>query len=65
MIVSSVTSQLSAGANKTIQASGQKLGTAEDGTAEVMGKSRLPEGMSIISADLIRFSDQVIPAEAG
>ncbi|WP_316778751.1 hypothetical protein [Pedobacter antarcticus] len=65
MKVSSVPSHRSAEVGKTLQRSLQKKYTAGDELPEVMGKSRLPEGMNIISADLIRFSDQIMAENTG
>lgn len=66
MIVSSgAASQRTVEADKRISTSPADTDAIVNELPEVMGKSRLPEGMSIISADLIRFSDQVVPATAG
>lgn len=66
MVVSSaVAPQRSVGVDKRSSESSADMDAGDNGAPEVMGKSRLPEGMSIISVDLIRFSDQVVPASAG
>ena len=62
ILVSAIPLQRSAIADKKIGVSPADMETADDREAEIMGKSRLPEGMSIISVDLIRFSAQVAAA---
>ncbi|WGQ10745.1 hypothetical protein QG516_03635 [Pedobacter gandavensis] len=65
ILVSGVPLQRSAVADKKIGLLPADIDRAEDIEAEIMGKSRLPEGMSVISADLIRFSAQVAAASPG
>ncbi|WP_222537049.1 hypothetical protein [Pedobacter polysacchareus] len=65
ILASSIPLQQPASADKKVGVVSVEIDTADDREAEIMGKSRLPEGMSIISADLIRFSAQVAAASPG
>lgn len=65
ILPSSISLQQPASADKKVGLVPVDIDTADDREAEIMGKSRLPEGMSVISADLIRFSAQVAAASPG
>lgn len=64
-LVSDISLQRSVMPDKKIGGVSEALDTIDVGEPDIMGKSRLPEGMSLISADLIRFSAQVAAASPG
>ena len=57
-LVPTIALQQSAGADKKVVDTSAILEAVDKSEPEVMGKSRLPEGMSLISADLVRFSTE-------
>lgn len=64
-LVSDIVLQRSAVPDRKIGGVSAAVDTTDASEPEVMGKSRLPEGMSLISADLIRFSKEVATVSSG